>query len=51
MNDYVLQSNGEMVTLRTIRKLIPQEQEDKTTLKERQAFDNTITQTSPSGSP
>jgi hypothetical protein len=30
MSFYVLQHNGEVVTKRTIRKLTPQEQEDKT---------------------
>jgi hypothetical protein len=43
MSYYVLQYNGEVVTKRTIRKLTPQEQEDKTVLKEKQAFDEKVT--------
>jgi hypothetical protein len=42
MNYYVLQSNGEEVTKRIIRKLTPQELEDRTTLKEQQTFDNSV---------
>jgi hypothetical protein len=34
MNNYVLQHYGEVVTKRTIRKLPPQEQEDRTVSKE-----------------
>jgi hypothetical protein len=44
MNYYVLQSTGEVGTKRTIIKLTPQEQEDRTMLKEQQAFDNRVIQ-------
>jgi hypothetical protein len=42
LNYYVLQHNGEVVTQRTIRKLTPQEQEDRTMSKEEQAFDDKV---------
>jgi hypothetical protein len=44
MSYYVLQHNGEVVAKRTIRKLTPQEQEDRTMLEEQQAFDNRVNQ-------
>jgi hypothetical protein len=44
MSYYVLQSNGEVVTNRTIRKLTPQEREDRTMLKAWHEFDIKITE-------